>query len=254
MNQAQRRPPRFFGARYRGEGHATRHEPCCDALFLAPARWAPSGFVICDGAGGSNSIARGAFIGAQAAWCALRALRRDMRRHPAQDLRLISMQRRFRAAFIQARGQTPVVNHTVLACLWDRQQLLVAQVGDSTLLVKRKGSWEAPLPPAKGEFANLTTFLRPDTNANAIDIWWSPAHQVDAVIGFSDGLEAAFLAPEPGVPENLRPNVPLADLVIEQHRQRAGWRGYPAWLAASLADEGIRELSDDDRTLVIACR
>lgn len=165
-----------------------------------------------------------------------------------------SMQARFRAAFLYARGRTPVVNHTVLACLWDRQLLLVAQVGDSTLLVKRGGRWEAPLPPAKGEFANQTTFLRPDTKADAIDLWWTPTHQVEAVIGFSDGLEAAFLAPEPGAPKILRPNGPLADLVIEQHRQRAGSRDYPAWLAASLADDGIRELSDDDRTLVIASR
>jgi len=42
--------------------------------------------------------------------------------------------------------------------------------------------------------------------------------------------------------------------VIAEHRRRHGARSYPTWLASSLADPGLAQLSDDDRTLVIASR
>jgi hypothetical protein len=255
MSRVIKNPPRFFGAQHCGEGHAARGEPCCDALFLAPSKFHPSGFVICDGAGGTNAVACGAAFGARAAWQALLLLRRELRRYPRQeDQSLRSIQSRFKAAFFQRSMQVHNISHTVLACLWDRKLLLVVQIGDSTLLIKRGKYWEVPLQPAKGEFANQTVFLKPDTIDDSIQVWWTPSHQVEAVIGFSDGLEPAFLAPKPGSPSHLIPNSPLADLVIQEHRQRAGWRDYPAWLAASLADKILHELSDDDKTLVIACR
>ena len=143
-------------------------------------------------------------------------------------------------------------DHTVLACLWDRRRLLVAQVGDSSLLVRRDGRWQLAIAPHKGQCANETTFLRASTPPQAIALWWVPADEVDAVIGFSDGLEAAFLSPSPAAPEQLRPNTDLAELLLHQHRLRCGWKGYGDWLKASLADPALASLSDDDRSLVIA--
>lgn len=226
---AVRRAPVFIGAQLRGG----------------------SGFVICDGAGGSASIAHGAALGARAAWMALLAVRRELGRCPRRPA-LGALQSRFRHVFLHRRNGAPAVNHTVLAGVWDRCGLLLAQVGDSSALVRRDGTWALAVPPAKGAFANETTFLRGDTPPEAIGLRWLPSRSVEAVIGFSDGLEAAFLSPRPGAPEQLVPNGALAELVIHQHRLRRGWRGYPAWVRASLADGAIRQLSDDDRTLVIA--
>ncbi|WP_322773863.1 protein phosphatase 2C domain-containing protein [Synechococcus sp. CBW1107] len=232
-----------------------RGEPCCDRILAKGHRSGPSGFVICDGAGGNAAVAAAAALGARAGWRALLAVHRQLWRTPRRaPPALMVLRERFRRAFFHARPQAaPLMNHTVLACLWDRHHLVVAQVGDSTLLLLRHGGeWSLPLPPAKGDFANETTFLRPDTPTEAIGLWWAPAMDIEAVIGFSDGLEAAFLAPQPGTPHVLVPNRPLAELVIGEHRRRHGSRGYPTWLASSLADPALRELSDDDLTLVIA--
>ncbi|MEB3275759.1 MAG: protein phosphatase 2C domain-containing protein, partial [Cyanobacteriota bacterium] len=199
-------------------------------------------------------VARGAALGARAAWDALLAVRHQLRRQPRRALPLPLLQARFRRAYLQRRRQGPRSDHTMLACLWDRQRLLLAQVGDSTVLLRRNGVWELPLPPAKGEFANQTSFLRPDTPARAIALLCCPAQEVEAVIAFSDGLEAAFLGAMPGDPSQLQVNGSLADLVHSEHRQRSQQPGYGDWLAQSLAAEALAQLSDDDRTLVIASR
>ena len=174
-------------------------------------------------------MARSAQLSAQAGWRALLLLRRHLalpQRRPAQH-RHHQLQRRFLSAFWHGRRPGPIADHTLLACLWDRQRLLVAQVGDSSLLLCSQGRWQLVLPPAHGQYANETSFLRPNTPASELGLWWAPAHSADAVIGFSDGMEAALL-------QHQQPNAPLAELVIEAHRQHLGWCGYPAWLASSL--------------------
>lgn len=242
-----RTDPRFAGACLRGERHQLDGQPCCDALLLRPA-----GFVICDGAGCSTAVACSAARGARAAWWALGALHRQLRRSPRTPRPLL--QQRFRGAFLNRRRGVPLLDHTVLACRWDRHGLLIAQVGDSSLLLRRHGHWELPLCPLKGESANETTFLREQTPASSIGLYWTPTAAVEAVIAFSDGLEAAFLAPCPGEPDRFTGHGALADLVLLQHQARRGSHSYTAWLEASLKDPALAQLSDDDRTLVIASR
>jgi hypothetical protein len=271
---------RLGGARLQGERHRQASQPCCDALLLVPsspnarapgfrstgvALAAPpapgvAGFVICDGAGGSEKVARGAQRAAHATWSALLALWREHRRRlrlPSSNTAFMPghMHRRFLATFRTASAPAPPgIDHTALACLWDRHHLLVARVGDSSLLLRRHGRWEMPLAPQKGEAANETVFLRPSLAPWLVGLCCLPTDGIEAVIGFSDGLEAAFLSPTPGEPSRPAINAPLADLVLHHHRGRCGWRGYSAWLEQSLADQSLAQLSDDDRTLVIASR
>ena len=241
--------PRFSGAQHRGERHAALGQPCCDALVLPRQSFALSGFVLCDGAGGNDAVARSALASARAGWRALLRLRRELR--SSHDPHLL---KQFQARLMQQRGSVPLLDHTFLACCWDRRRLLVLQVGDSSLLVRQSGQWCCPLAPAKGAYANQTTFLRKQTPVSSIQLWQSPSSAVEAVIGFSDGLESAFLSPPLQGHCLPQTNGPLADLVIAEHRLRQGARSYPAWLASSLADPGLARLSDDDRTLVIASR
>jgi len=241
--------PRFSGAQHRGERHAALDQPCCDALMLPRQSFGLSGFVLCDGAGGSAAVAHSAVASARAGWLALLRLRRELR--PALEPRLLLQ---FRNRLMQRRGPVALHDHTLLACCWDRRRLIVLQVGDSTLLVRQGGQWHSPLPPAKGHYANQTTFLRRHTPTQSIQCWQAPAAEVEAVVAFSDGLESAFLGPaRPGC-DQPQVNAGLADLVIREHRRRHGARSYPVWLARSLADPGLAQLSDDDRTLVIASR
>ena len=241
-----------MGSRVRGELHASQGQPCCDALFQPCRSHGLQGFVICDGAGGSPAVAASAWDGSRAAWRALLAVRRALNRSPLHAPATIRLQALFRGAFLRSRRRNAAENHTVLACLWDRRRVLVAQVGDSSLLVRKQGHWQLPVLPHKGGFANETAFLRPDTQAPAISLWWAPSSTVEAVIVFSDGLEAAFLAPQPGHPERLELNGALAELVLDHHHKHLGSPSYAKRLEASLKDAAIRALSDDDRTLVIA--
>ena len=241
--------PRFCGAQHRGERHAGLAQPCCDALMLPRQSCGLSGFVLCDGAGGSAAVARSAMASARAGWEALLCLRRDLRIHPQTTL-----VRQFQARLLQSRGPAPLLDHTLLACCWDRRRLIVLQVGDSSLVVRQADRWLCPLIPAKGDYANQTTFLRPHTPISAIQLWHAPAASVDAVLAFSDGLESAFLGPPAEGCDRPQANAPLAELVMAQHQRRHGARGYPAWLERSLADPGLAQLSDDDRTLVLASR
>lgn len=241
--------PRFSGAQHRGERHAALAEPCCDALLLPRRSAGLSGFVLCDGAGGSPAVARSAQASARAAWDALLRLRRDLREQPQPRLL-----HQFQARWLRRRGRVPLLDHTLLACCWDRRRVVVLQVGDSSLLVRQNGSWRCPISPAKGDYANQTTFLRRHTPLNAFQLWQAAARDVEAVLAFSDGLESAFLgAPAPGCPAP-QVNAPLAELVLAEHQRRQGGRGYTSWLARSLADPALASLSDDDRTLVIASR
>ena len=102
-----------------GERHAALAEPCCDALWIPPRRSGVGGFVICDGAGSTAAVAQAAASGTRAGGQALRLLHRRI-----------------------ALGPSPRrADHTLLVCLWDRQLLLVARVGDSSLLLRRNGRW-----------------------------------------------------------------------------------------------------------------
>lgn len=174
-----------------------------------------------------------------------RALGRAQLRQRPIDLDRLRLP--FLQAFWHQRRGGPIADHTLLACLWEHRRLLVAQVGDSSLLLRRQGRWQLVLPPARGEYANETTFLRPNIRPQELQLWMAPADTIEALIGFSDGLEAAFL-------DGLQPHAPLAELVLQEHRRHRGWHGYRSWLAHSLADPALAALSDDDRTLVVAAR
>lgn len=169
-----------------------------------------------------------------------------------------TLKQQFLAAFRHRSAapgrRSPQADHTLLGCLWDRQLLLMARVGDCSVLLRQGGRWQLPLPPAHGSYANETCFLRPTTTTSDLALWCTAAPAVEALIGFSDGLEPAFLAPLPGQPQQLEANQQLAELVLAEHRRRRGWRGYRHWLERSLADPTLAALSDDDRSLVITSR
>jgi hypothetical protein len=186
---------------------------------------------------------------ARAAWIALMKLRRVIGPRPDDQLMV-----QFKARLLRRRGRVPLLDHTLLACCWDRRRLLVVQLGDTSLLVHQGGRWSCPIVPAKGVYANQTAFLRRKTQPGEFQLWQSSATTVDAVVAFSDGLESAFLGTSPHGGDGPQANAPLADLVVREHQHRQGGLGYPGWLSQSLGAPALAQLSDDDRSLVIASR
>ena len=84
--------------------------------------------MLCDGAGGSTAVARSAAASARAGWQALQRLRREPRL--GADPHLLEQ---FRARLLRRRGPVPLLDHTLLACCWDRRRLLV--LGASPLVL-----------------------------------------------------------------------------------------------------------------------
>ena len=121
------------------------------------------------------------------------------------------------------------------------------QVGDGALVARRGNVYETVFKPAKGEFANLTEFVR--LGGEETDGFQSillPADEVTGVVATSDGpqylmFKLADMTPGPVFPQ-------LFDLLSRGELERDD---VVAYLARRQWGEDVR--GDDDRSLAILC-
>lgn len=130
------------------------------------------------------------------------------------------------------------------------EQILTLQIGDSALVGRRNGTWEALCWPENGEFASTTFFVTDDPSARLHIVRSQLEHDAFAV--FSDGLDSVAL-------EHARqqPYARFFDPMIKPVDATEGI-GKLVELSASLAQylESPRlcERTDDDKTLVLISR
>jgi hypothetical protein len=128
--------------------------------------------------------------------------------------------------------------------------LLTLQIGDSALVGRRDGAWEALCWPENGEFASTTYFVTDDPEPRLhID---RRDNDYDAFAAFSDGIESLALqhAEE-------QPHARFFDPMIKPVDQAADRGKLPALSAALgryLDGPAICDRTDDDKTLVLASR
>ncbi|MGH8156972.1 MAG: PP2C family serine/threonine-protein phosphatase [Rhodanobacter sp.] len=126
-------------------------------------------------------------------------------------------------------------------------QLLTLQIGDSALVARKKGTWEALCWPENGEFASTTYFVTDDPEARLHVVRLALEH--DAFALFSDGLEAIALEQATHQPyaRFFDPMIKAVDL--------ADGRGRLADLSTALGQyldsPRLCERTDDDKTLVL---
>jgi hypothetical protein len=139
---------------------------------------------------------------------------------------------------------------TLVALIVRDGEMLSLQVGDSALVARREGRWEALCWPENGEFASTTYFLTDDPEPRLRLI--RAADEYEAFAAFSDGIESVALhhaAQEPHA-RFFDPMMKPVDAAVERGRLM----NLSSALGRYLDGPAICERTDDDKTLVLVSR
>lgn len=139
---------------------------------------------------------------------------------------------------------------TLILMLARDGELLALQIGDSALVARKEGAWEALCWPENGEFASTTYFVTddPEPRLRTVRI----AEGYDAFAAFTDGIETlalqhSELAPHRGFFDPMiRP--------IDQASSSGKLRDLSGALGRFLDSAAVCERTDDDKTLVLVSR
>ena len=137
---------------------------------------------------------------------------------------------------------------TLVAALVGEGSSAFLQIGDGAIVAATAAASEVVFWPEQGEYANTTYFV---TGVDAhqrlrLDVRPTPVHDVAL---FTDGLQHIALRYETRVPHQ-----PFFDPMFARLRADDAWPGLGGALASFLGSEAISTRTDDDCTLVLACR
>jgi hypothetical protein len=121
------------------------------------------------------------------------------------------------------------------------------QVGDGAMIVRRNGVCGVVFWPQSGEYANMTNFLTDETFADRLEFVSLPV-QIDNVALFTDGIERLALTFE-----SQTPHPPFFEPLFDALRSVVETDGLSQDMRQFLQSQSVRERSDDDKTLVLAC-
>ena len=130
-------------------------------------------------------------------------------------------------------------------------RVLALQIGDSALVARKAGVWEALCWPENGEFASTTYFVTDDPEVRLHT--FNMDLEYDAFALFSDGLEAVALEQA-----TQQPFARFFDPMLKPVDQMGG-EGRLVELSGALAryldSPALCERTDDDKTLIlVSCR
>jgi hypothetical protein len=244
---------RHLAASVPGASHVRSGLPCQD--FSVVADLGDRGLLLAcsDGAGS----ARRAEAGAETA---CRALADAVHRFTAAGGRIDALTMDTAAAWLDAvrlaiQSQADAENLptrefacTLLAALVGETSSAFLQIGDGAIVAATAASSEVVFWPEQGEYANTTYFVTgPDAHQRLrLDVRPMPVHDVAL---FTDGLQHIALRYETRVPHQ-----PFFDPMFARLRADDQWAGLGGALASFLGSEAISTRTDDDCTLLLACR
>jgi hypothetical protein len=137
---------------------------------------------------------------------------------------------------------------TILFAVASESASFFAQIGDGGWVVQQNGEYFAPTWPVGGEYVNETIFL---TSPN-----WAAGMTcrmvlggVSAIAGFTDGLQRLALQLD-----SKSVHVPFFDPLFAVLRAAEYETSLISPLIEFLSSERVAERTDDDKTLVLACR
>lgn len=140
---------------------------------------------------------------------------------------------------------------TLVALIVRGDDLLTLQVGDSALVARKAGQWEAICWPENGEFASTTYFITDDPEPR-LQIVRKAAGDYNAFAAFSDGIDSIALHHA-----NQEPHARFFDPMIkpvDQASERGRLVALSAALGRYLDGPAICDRTDDDKTLVLVSR
>ena len=136
---------------------------------------------------------------------------------------------------------------TMVLLVTCKDRLLAAQIGDSAMVGRRDGRWEAICWPENGEFVSSTFFITDDVEAR-LRTAYLPL-EYDAFALFSDGIDDVALEHL-----QLQPHARFFDPMIkpvDEASERGNVRQLSVALARYLDSPALCERTDDDKTLVL---
>jgi hypothetical protein len=140
---------------------------------------------------------------------------------------------------------------TLIALTVFGDELLALQIGDSALVARKAGQWEAICWPENGEFAATTYFVTDDPEPR-LKIIRQAAGDYDAFAAFSDGIDSIALHHA-----NQEPHARFFNPMIkpvDQATEHGRLAGLSAALGRYLDGPAICDRTDDDKTLVLVSR
>jgi hypothetical protein len=246
---------RHLAASVPGASHVRSGLPCQD--FSVVVELAGNGGLLLVCADGAGS-ARHADVGAETACCALAD---EVGRFTDAGGRIETLGKDTAAlwldgvrAAIQTRADavnlpTREFACTLVAALLEDASSAFLQIGDGAIVAaSAAASSEVVFWPEQGEYANTTYFV---TGVDAhqrlrLEVRPTPVHDVAL---FTDGLQHIALRYETRVPHQ-----PFFEPMFARLRADDQWPGLGGALASFLGSEAISTRTDDDCTLLLACR
>ena len=250
-------PWKGFAVSMIGNGHIRREMPCQDA---SAALTAPRGAVIvCDGRGSSDLSQEGSRAAVKAFRSQLNVLepfvsnlldRAETTENEWKDLCRVFYRTLVQAKLdcAEALGKSEKeFDFTAVFAIAGGAHVGCFQVGDGALVVRRNGICQTVFKPAKGEFANLTTFVRPAGERDgAFQSALIPAAEVTGLAATSDGPQYRMFNLTDMTPGPVFDRL-FADLAKDEltRSDLVGYLAGPKW------GEDMR--GDDDRSLALLC-
>jgi serine/threonine protein phosphatase PrpC len=136
---------------------------------------------------------------------------------------------------------------TLIMLLVKGSQFLALQIGDSALVARRAGTWEAICWPENGEFASTTYFVTDDPEVRLRTARLPLEH--DAFALFSDGIENLALDHQ-AVQPHARFFEPMIR-PIDQSQEAGKLTKLSLALGQYLDSPAVCNRTDDDKTLVL---
>lgn len=128
-----------------------------------------------------------------------------------------------------------------------RDRVLALQIGDSALVARKAGEWEAVCWPENGEFASTTYFVTDDPEVRLHTYRFDREH--DAFALFTDGLESVAL--EQAIQKPFARFFNPMIKPVDQAQTEGRLVELSAALARYLHSPALCERTDDDKTLIL---
>lgn len=210
-------------------------------------------FVVSDGAGSAAYGGQSAALICRfwsnviRSWCEVNQSLPD----DVQIIQWIDDLRDWLFAIAEDRETTPRQFAATLALLLVfPEEVMAVQIGDSSIVGRRGGVWEAICWPENGEYASTTFFVTddPEVRMNIRRL----EDDFDAFAIFSDGIEAIALDRTAGVP--YRPFWEPMIKPVDSAEAQGLLRGLSQALGVYLDSPRVCERTDDDKTLILISR
>jgi hypothetical protein len=250
---------RVVQARATGTSHVQSDTPCQDRqavrIVLSTDGATSLISVIADGAGSASRSDEGAQLVCDALLeLVTAALERSSNLDELDDTIIRSwfaqVRERLRLTCCQGDLEITDLSSTALLAIAGAQQTLCAQIGDGAIVLRANDDspFEVAIWPQNGQYVNETTFVTDPYAVESVEL--HRADRVDDVILFSDGLERVALdwATKKPFPRFFAPLTRFVRDATEPGEQ------LDAQLQSFIASPAINERTDDDKSLIVACR